>query len=72
MSNTNCLEGMQCPQCGAYEPFRIIAVADFTVYDNGTEHFTGVEWEDDARCTCLTCKNFGPVHHFRKEKEEDV
>ncbi len=51
MTNTNCLEGIQCPQCGNADRFRIVATSLFTVTDDGTEDHGDVEWDSTYRGT---------------------
>ena len=50
--NINCLEGMRCPKCHYNASFRIVASAQFTVTDDGTDLCEGVEWDEYALCTC--------------------
>ncbi len=66
--NTNCLEGMLCPECGANEPFLIVAQAVFKVFDEGTDGCTDVVWNDDDRCRCVACEHIGTVKNFSKEE----
>jgi hypothetical protein len=63
--NTNCLEGMKCPQCGSYYPFAIKATSVFLVYDSGTESYSNVEWDDESRCVCDRCDFTGKVKEFK-------
>ena len=67
MPNTNCLEGMKCPNCESLSPFRIVATATFLVTDDGTDEYAGVEWDDDDLCTCVMCGDAGTVADFKKE-----
>lgn len=62
--NTNCLEGMVCPQCESEGPFNIQVSAIATVYDDGIEDSVNYEWEDESPCTCLSCKHDGTVADF--------
>ena len=66
--NTNCLDGMACPECGEFGPFSIFAVQAgmVSVSDNGTDFINGnVEWEDTSRCECLGCGHAATVGEFR-------
>lgn len=67
MANDNCLSGMQCPKCGSLEPFHILGIAVFLVYDEGSSEFTGLDWENGAHCECVACKYAGKVEDFRNE-----
>jgi hypothetical protein len=49
MTNTNCLEGIRCPDCGNEESFRIAAKTIVTVTDDGIEDHGDMEWDDDSR-----------------------
>lgn len=62
--NENYLKGMQCPKCKALEPFYIMAKASFTVYDNGTQDFEMMKWENDSFCECAKCGQEGTVGDF--------
>lgn len=65
MTNTNCLEGIQCPQCGSEDRFRIAATSIFTVTDDGTEDHGDVEWDDDSHAECAACRHRGTLKDFR-------
>ena len=65
MNNVNCLEGMRCPECDYNEMFYIVASVKLEVYDNGTDNYTDVEWEDDSHCQCGDCGWFGLVKEFK-------
>ena len=69
MPNENCLAGMACPKCDDEGPFRIAAQSWFKVYDNGTDEFESVEWDDDSTCICLACDFGGKVKNFKEEDE---
>ena len=65
--NTNCLEGMACPECGSFGPFKIsVTQAGIVlVYDDGTEDIDsdGIDWDDNSRCECL-CGHVATVGEF--------
>jgi hypothetical protein len=61
---------MSCPQCKSKEPFKISVTADATVYDDGTEDFENVEWENNAPCSCMTCHYGGPVDDFTNKRRK--
>jgi hypothetical protein len=65
MANTNCLEGMKCPNCGQEDNFRITAEAVFDVTDDGTDLFGSVEWDDDSPVVCLQCMEITKVARLR-------
>lgn len=65
--NKNVLVGIACPKCGSQAPFRIVATANFLVFDDGTEEYSDVEWEDNSAIQCFDCLRRGKVSEFRKE-----
>jgi hypothetical protein len=66
-TNENCLEGMACPHCGSEGPFEIAGKSWFKVYDDGTDEFSDVEWDEDSACVCCSCNQQGLVKDFRLE-----
>jgi len=71
MTNTNCLEGMSCPDCGSEEPFRIQAEVTVKMYDSGSDNVDGdITWSGDNTCTCVECGYLGPVVDFRDNEDE--
>lgn len=74
-ANNNCLDGMKCPNvpaCGSLGPFRIVATATFLVTDEGTDEFTGAEWDDDDLCSCVMCGDTGTVVDFKEADTQDT
>lgn len=69
MANENCLDGMQCPQCGSEEPFRIEVITQVTMYDEGSDPWEGGDqyWDKHSYCRCIACDRDGTVNDFRKE-----
>lgn len=63
--NTNCLEGMKCPECGSYGPFDIVGTSLFSVHDDGTDGHGDVEWDDESLTMCPTCNKVGKLQDFR-------
>jgi hypothetical protein len=69
--NTNCLEGMQCPECKSYGPFCIDVLMTVTVYDNGTEDDGGdTEWDENSRCICPQCDYAATVAEFTTREDQ--
>lgn len=69
MANTNCLEGMKCPECGSEGPFEIAASARFEVSDEGTGDYQDVEWDRHSVCVCKECGYSGQVFNFEEVSE---
>jgi hypothetical protein len=67
MTNINCLKGIQCPDCGIEDCFRIQGTTLFTVTDDGTDDFGDVEWDDDSYAECTQCGKDGKLRDFRTE-----
>ena len=63
-ANTNCLEGMRCPECGSLEPFLISARVTVVAYDDGVAPDGDIEWEGDSGCLCKECGHSGIVSDF--------
>lgn len=62
--NTNCLEGMACPECGYTERFKIIALTTATIADDGCEDHEDLEYDERARCECVSCGHVATVGVF--------
>lgn len=69
MPNTNCLAGVQCPNCGHTSGFRIVGTAEFLVTDDGTDEFKDVEWTGNSAITCNLCGHVGKVSQFTKPEK---
>ena len=70
--NHNCLYGMQCPQCGSYEPFVIEVRMQVVMYDNGSDAYGDgasgdQECGEDSYCRCVECHHDGTVKDFSQE-----
>lgn len=68
MTNTNCLEGVCCPNCGQEKRFTITALVDCEVTDDGAwatdnSHY---DWDGDSACSCPQCGRYGKLREFRK------
>jgi DNA-directed RNA polymerase subunit RPC12/RpoP len=66
-TNENCLTDTACPECGYRISFRIVAVTEFLVSDDGTESYSDVEWSDSSRITCRNCEHEGDIASFTIE-----
>jgi hypothetical protein len=74
MANVNCLQGMQCPQCGSEEPFRLDVSATVVMWDEGSDPDEGMgdlDWDNDSACRCMACDFAGTVLHFCPDDPED-
>ena len=72
MANTNCLEGIRCPDCGNEDEFRIECHVVMKVTDDGVMDSAGdVEWDEDSWCFCPQCEREGKLALFRVEEEDE-
>jgi len=69
--NSNCLEGMSCPQCGQHERFRIVAEATFEVTDDGTHDYNDVNWYGNSHVSCPECEWYGLAKELHKESRSE-
>lgn len=77
MTNTNCLEGMRCPNCGQEDRFKIQGTCMFDVTDNGSEACGNHEFNGESYCQCTECDRYGKLAEFRisnqpKKEEENA
>ena len=65
--NSNCLEGLRCPVCGSYGPFKIKSTGWVCWEDDGTDITDYPSWDfaEDSGCICLICNHDGRVESFR-------
>lgn len=67
MANTNCLEGIKCPECGQEDEFRIEVVMTAKVKDEGVADVSGdTYWDKDSWCYCPQCEREGKVKEFQQ------
>lgn len=72
MANTNCLEGIKCPDCGNEDTFLIAGKSMFTVTDDGTEDHGDVEWDEDSYAECTECRRSGTLKDFEQASLQAV
>ena len=65
MSNTNCLEGMACPECKADKRFNISVQTWAAFEDDGCDSHQGMEYDDASICDCAKCGHTATVGEFR-------
>lgn len=67
MPNTNCLEGMRCPNpaCGQEDTFKIDTNATVTWTDNGAGNLEDPGWLDGAWIMCPACGWDGITNDFK-------
>jgi ribosomal protein S27AE len=72
MTNTNCLQGIECPKCGNDSKF-IIAVGTLAeVTDDGAETFGNLEWDDASFTECPDCGQCGVLAEFRNLSDQET
>jgi hypothetical protein len=64
MANSNCLEGIKCPDCGNEKAFHIQSSVVMHVTDDGTECRGDVEWDDDSYTQCCACERSAELACF--------
>jgi hypothetical protein len=64
MPNTNCLEGIRCPQCENDSLFHITCTTLAAVTDDGAETFGDMEWDEYSPISCPECRHRGSVSEF--------
>lgn len=70
--NIELLEGMQCPRCGNFGPFKIRTECTVLVSDDGIEDISncgGNEWDDTSNCACSICDHAGQVKDFTVDEQ---
>ena len=68
--NTNCLEGIRCPKCGAESRFFISGECDFIVTDEGSEADGDHYWDDDSYTHCADCDHGAALRNFYIKNQE--
>ncbi|MGC4089430.1 MAG: hypothetical protein QM756_16385 [Polyangiaceae bacterium] len=65
MSNTNCLRGVRCPECGNAETFYIEIPLVATVTDEGVQDVSGEHyWDEGSFARCAECDEGGLMSRF--------
>jgi DNA-directed RNA polymerase subunit RPC12/RpoP len=64
MTNSKCLEGIACPQCGNDRMIYIEARTLAAVTDDGVKTFE-LEWNADSYAECPNCQHRGTLGEFR-------
>lgn len=63
--NTNCLQGVMCPQCGHTTNFYIVVEGSVLMTDEGHDGPRDTEWGDYSPIMCPNCQHQGVVEEFR-------
>lgn len=66
MANSNCLEGVQCPECGQDSAFYVQATITCFVTDDGSEPTGDHHWDETSATACPICDHKGSISDFRK------
>jgi hypothetical protein len=62
--NTNCLDGIRCPECRNHSSFYISALVTAKVTDDGAEAAGDLAWDDESPILCPQCEHSGIVSEF--------
>jgi len=68
----NCLEGLQCPDCGNRRKFNIGVNAWAVVKDDGIQSMSEADWEMDSWINCPYCAESGRVSDFSINLPDDI
>jgi hypothetical protein len=69
--NENCLEGLECPECGEHDKLLVVAHVQIELYDSGTGDIEGgVEYDDEAPTGCGSCEFQAQLKDFREAYEK--
>jgi len=73
--NTNCLEGLRCPNCGNEDELLVRAEMWVSLTDDGTDPFAnstkhrgGVEYDENSDAACPECDYEGALKDFEVKK----
>jgi hypothetical protein len=73
--NTNVLDGVKCPKCGSFGPFRLYVIVHgiATVCDDGWDDLqsTQSQFPGDAPAYCFECSHSGKFDDFVEEIGDD-
>ena len=64
MGNTNCLEGIKCPECGYEDQFNVQVTTWVQLRDDGTDANGDNEYDGDNLMECCDCGYNGRVKDF--------
>lgn len=70
MPNTNCLQGLRCPECHDEGPFNMEVSVWTVMSDEGMGDAVQPDWDEDSPCMCMECKHSGTVADFREKNDE--
>ena len=62
--NTNCLQGIRCPECRNDSSFHISAFVTAEVTDDGASASGDMEWDGESPIRCSACEHSGTVNEF--------
>lgn len=62
--NTNCLAGMQCPNCKSNGPFIVEVTTTVLLHDDGTEDYGDKHWNESSYMSCPECDHEGQAGEF--------
>jgi hypothetical protein len=68
--NTNCLEGVRCPQCGHEEGLSVSVTALARLSDNGFIDHEDMDFQEASRASCPECSHTGVAEDFRIAKQQ--
>lgn len=79
--NTNCLEGLKCPECGYEDEILVYAEMWVSLTDDGTDSFadslkhrSDVAYDENRDAECPNCQHVGRLKEWRitKQRKKEV
>jgi hypothetical protein len=62
--NENCLQGIECPECGQFEDFHVKVETFMSMQDSGSGEHEDVEWDESSEIRCDGCGHCATVAEF--------
>ena len=70
--NSNCMRGLECPECGESEMVRVQVNTLMELFDNGHGDYFDCEWDEGSYMECSSCDYNGTAKDFRIDEEKEM
>ena len=67
--NENCLQGLECPQCGNHKKLRICCQTFVEMTDMGSGEHEDLEYDSESWCMCPNCGHGETLGGFQIDDE---